>query len=228
MKAKHDKLIALTRASRTTQAESPATQIKKIEEFCEKQNCQIVGKMNAFESRKKANRDTVKVALEEIRAGKANGIICTRLDRLAGNLLELLKIGQQLDEHRAVFVCTDQNIDTRTPEGKLFFHMLGAIAEFEHGLITARIKDGKAHAKAEGKFAGGSVPFGYDVVKTAPKEVGRLVEKPEEQRIIRQIIKWRDTDNCSYQAIADFLTEQTGKTWHRNQVVRIYERASEK
>ena len=37
-----------------------------------------------------------------------------------------------------------QGIDTTTPGGRLFFHMLAAIAEFEHDLIVERTHDGLA------------------------------------------------------------------------------------
>lgn len=214
-----NKLVALTRASKVRQTESPATQIAKIEDYCTKNGCEVVARMNAFESGKTKNRDTVAEALKLIREGKAGGIIVTKLDRLARSVDEFCKIGAALDELGAEFVCTDQAIDTRTAEGRFFFHVLGAVAELEHSLIVSRILDGKAHARAQGKFAGGKVPIGFEV-----NDEGYLVQNQQEQRVIKKIVKWRDEDNCSFQAIADYLTEETGKTWHRNQVVRIYER----
>ncbi len=48
-----------------------------------------------------------------------------------------------------------QGIDTTTPGGRLFFHMLAAIAEFEHDLIVERTKDGLAAARARGRKGGG-------------------------------------------------------------------------
>jgi DNA invertase Pin-like site-specific DNA recombinase len=51
-------------------------------------------------------------------------------------------------------ICTDQNIDTSSPSGKMMYTMLGAIAEFERDLIRERTKDGLARAKAQGKRLG--------------------------------------------------------------------------
>jgi len=45
-------------------------------------------------------------------------------------------------------------IDTTTPGGRLFFHMLAAIAEFEHDLIVERTHDGLAAARARGRKGG--------------------------------------------------------------------------
>jgi len=47
-----------------------------------------------------------------------------------------------------------QGIDTTTPGGRLFFHMLAAIAEFEHDLIVERTHDGLAAARARGRKGG--------------------------------------------------------------------------
>lgn len=47
-----------------------------------------------------------------------------------------------------------QGIDTTTPGGRLFFHMLAAIAEFEHDLIVERTHDGLAAARARGRRGG--------------------------------------------------------------------------
>jgi DNA invertase Pin-like site-specific DNA recombinase len=48
-----------------------------------------------------------------------------------------------------------QGIDTTTPGGRLFFHILAAIAEFEHDLIVERTHDGLAAARARGRKGGG-------------------------------------------------------------------------
>jgi len=48
----------------------------------------------------------------------------------------------------------DQQIDTTTPAGRLLFHMLAAIAEFERDLIRDRVLAGLRRARAEGKHLG--------------------------------------------------------------------------
>ena len=48
-------------------------------------------------------------------------------------------------------ICATQDIDTSTPNGKLLFHIFGAVAEFERELISERVKLGLKNAKNVGK-----------------------------------------------------------------------------
>jgi len=47
-----------------------------------------------------------------------------------------------------------QQIGTRSPTGKLMITMLGAIAEFERGLLLERQRESVAKAKQDGKYKG--------------------------------------------------------------------------
>ena len=47
-----------------------------------------------------------------------------------------------------------EQIDTTTPGGKLIFHLMGALAEFEHDLIRERTNAGLAAARARGHVGG--------------------------------------------------------------------------
>lgn len=48
------------------------------------------------------------------------------------------------------FIVIDQQIDTTTPTGRLTFHLLGAVAEFERELINERRNEGYENAKKRG------------------------------------------------------------------------------
>src|SRR5690242_15132390 len=56
-------------------------------------------------------------------------------------------------ERRSSYIMTE-NIDTTTPGGKLIFHLMGALAEFERDLIRERTLAGLAAAKARGRVGG--------------------------------------------------------------------------
>ena len=48
----------------------------------------------------------------------------------------------------------DQAIDTSTPTGRLLFHVLGSVAEFERSLIQERIRAGLEAARHRGQRLG--------------------------------------------------------------------------
>ena len=58
------------------------------------------------------------------------------------------------EERKIGFNSLQVSIDTTTSEGKLIFHIFGAIAEFERNLIRERTKAGLAAARARGRKGG--------------------------------------------------------------------------
>lgn len=81
-------------------------------------------------------------------------LVITRLDRLGRSTKDLLAISSELEDKGVELEVIEQNINTKTPEGRLFFTLLAAISEFEHSLMVARTKDGLAAARARGKVGG--------------------------------------------------------------------------
>jgi DNA invertase Pin-like site-specific DNA recombinase len=73
---------------------------------------------------------------------------------LARSTRHLVTLVAELEALGVDLVVTDQAIDTTTPAGRLLFHMLGAIAEFERDLIVDRVRAGVARARAQGKHLG--------------------------------------------------------------------------
>ena len=69
-----------------------------------------------------------------------DSLVITRLDRLARSTYHLTRIAQELRDKGIDLVVLDQNIDTSTPTGKLFFDMLASIAEFEADIRKDREK----------------------------------------------------------------------------------------
>jgi DNA invertase Pin-like site-specific DNA recombinase len=67
------------------------------------------------------------------------------------HLIELLK---ELQERDIEFISLTERIDTTTPGGKLIFHLMGALAEFERDLIRERTNAGRASARARGCVGG--------------------------------------------------------------------------
>lgn len=61
----------------------------------------------------------------------------------------------------------DQGIDASTAVGRMFFQILGAVAEFEHALMSERTMDGLEAARARGRTGGQKPKLGPRQVKLA-------------------------------------------------------------
>lgn len=100
-----------------------------------------------------AKRPALEDALDYLRAGDT--LVVTKLDRLGRSVRNLKEVAEGLQVRGIGLKALSQGIDTTTPGGRLFFHMLAAIAEFEHDLIVERTQDGLAAARARGRKGGG-------------------------------------------------------------------------
>ena len=103
-------------------------------------------------SGKLAQRPELDKALLVLREGDQLAI--TKLDRLGRSLAHLIALSADLQKRGVDLVVLDQGIDTSTAVGRMFFQILGAIAEFEHALMSERTMDGLAAARARGRTGG--------------------------------------------------------------------------
>jgi DNA invertase Pin-like site-specific DNA recombinase len=103
-------------------------------------------------SGKLARRPELDKALLVARAG--DRLVVTKLDRLGRSLEHLIALSKELQARDVNLVVLDQGIDTATAVGRMFFQILGAIAEFEHALMSERTRDGLEAARARGRTGG--------------------------------------------------------------------------
>ena len=90
--------------------------------------------------------------LDEARArlGEGDVLVVWRLDRLGRSLPHLIETIRQICCTGAEFRSLTESIDTTMAGGRLFFHMMGALAEFERNLIIERIRAGMKAAEVRG------------------------------------------------------------------------------
>jgi DNA invertase Pin-like site-specific DNA recombinase len=81
-------------------------------------------------------------------------VIVWKYDRFARSLSVLISTLQQFNSLGVDFISYTQHIDTTTPMGRLFFHIIGSFAEFEWEMIGERVRAGLAKVRAQGKTLG--------------------------------------------------------------------------
>ena len=102
-----------------------------------------------------AKRPQLEAALDYARGGDT--VFVTKPDRLARSTADLLGIIGRLEAKGVGLVVLSmggQQVDTRSPTGKLMLTMLAAVAAFERDLMLERQREGIAKAKAEGRYQG--------------------------------------------------------------------------
>jgi len=102
--------------------------------------------------------------LADIEAGKIDVVVVYKVDRLSRSLLDFAQVMARFNEAGAAFVSVTQNFSTADAMGRLTLNMLMSFAEFEREMIAERTRDKIAAARRKGKWTGGPVPLGYDVV----------------------------------------------------------------
>lgn len=85
---------------------------------------------------------------------KGDAVVVCSFDRLARSTKDLLQLADTLEGRGVDLVSLSERIDTSTPQGKLFFTISAAFAEFERAIIRERQAEGIAIAKAEGRMGG--------------------------------------------------------------------------
>jgi DNA invertase Pin-like site-specific DNA recombinase len=100
----------------------------------------------------KAERPGLAQLLDAARPGDT--VIIWKLDRLARSLEHLDDLRKTFESRGIDFVSLTESFDTTKPAGKLSFHIVGAIAEFERDLIRERTRAGLDAARSRGKLGG--------------------------------------------------------------------------
>lgn len=86
--------------------------------------------------------------------GARDTLVVWKLDRLGRSLGFLCSFIEELGKHKTGFISLTDGIDTATSGGKLVFHIMGALAEFERDLIRERTKAGMHAARKRGTHVG--------------------------------------------------------------------------
>ena len=91
-------------------------------------------------------------ALEMLRAGDTLAV--WKLDRLGRGLKQLIGLVEELERRGINFRSLTDQIDTSTPGGRFFFHVMASLAEMERELIVERTRAGLSAARAQGRVGG--------------------------------------------------------------------------
>ena len=204
-----DKAAIYTRVSTEEQANPDRTSLASQEERC-RASC-TSREWEVFEVYEDAGvsgtlepslRPALSRLLEDAEAKKFKRIVFLKIDRLARNLRKLLNLSHELDGEDVGLVSVEEQFDTTTASGQLFFNLLGAFAEFEAEQIKERMTNGRRAAVAtKGKYLSSKAPYGYT------RENGHIKINRQEARVVKRIFQWAK-DGTGLKTIAEKLDKQ--------------------
>ncbi|WP_051470172.1 recombinase family protein [Fischerella sp. PCC 9605] len=206
------RLIGYGRASTAKQSITKDVQLEGITRYCELYGHHLVDFFYdaAKSGKSKQNRGELLKALELLEAGKANGIIIYKLDRLTRSPKDLFELVENYFKTYTLISVCDQ-IDTHSANGRLVINILMAVANWEREIIVERTLDALETKKAKGQHIG-RVGIGYTKTKA-----GKLEKTPLYDILVDVYRRWNN--GSTLQELATELNQKgiqtaTKKPWH--------------
>lgn len=147
--------VALYARVSTLNGQNPEMQLAELREYAGRRGWAIsaeyvdLGVSGAKESRPEFNR-----MMADAHRREFDAVLCWKLDRLGRSLKHLVNTLADLQAYGVAFISLRDNLDLSTPSGRLMFHVVAAMAEFERALIRERVSAGIQAARARGKRIG--------------------------------------------------------------------------
>jgi len=97
-------------------------------------------------------RPGLKEVFSHLRAGDT--LVVWKLDRLGRGMKGLVDLVAELEKGKINFQSLTEQIDTSTPAGRFFFHVMASLAQMERELVVERTRAGLAAARRQGRIGG--------------------------------------------------------------------------
>ena len=115
----------------------------------------------------RAERPGLDKMLEMLREGDT--LVVWKLDRLGRSVKQLVNMVGDLHKKGIQFKSLTDAIDTGTPSGRFFFHVMASLAEMERELTVERTRAGLAAARQLGRKGGRKRKMTTSKVESAKK-----------------------------------------------------------
>lgn len=164
--ATNKRAVGYFRVSSEEQVEgySISAQERAYRQYCEAHGYASVGEYR--DEGKSARTDNIKrrpgfaQMLQDAQEGLFDVIVVHKMDRFSRSMRVAVQAFEQLGKCNVGLVSVSEpNLDYSTPQGKLFMHMLWALAQFYSDNLAQEVRKGKGERRLQGLY-NGLLPFG--------------------------------------------------------------------
>ena len=228
------KVVAYIRVSTEGQAEGGVSldaQRAKLEAYCTAMDLELVAvEVDAGVSAKTLRRPALQRALAALEAGRADGLLVAKLDRLTRSVRDLGELVDRYFASRWSLLSVADSIDTRSAAGRLVLNVLASVAQWEREATAERTRDALAHLRASGVQLGAAA-LGWRHTEAVDAAGRRVIETvANEAETVARILELR-AEGRSLRAIGEVLDAEGRRTkaggrWHAMTIRRVLERAA--
>lgn len=176
--------------------------------------------VDAGVSAKTLQRPGLDRALGMLRAGQADALLVTKLDRLTRSVRDLgTLVERYFAGDRWALLSVGDQVDTRSAAGRLVLNVLASVSQWEREAIGERTSAAMQQKVSAGEYTGGGAPFGFRIVGD------RVEPEPAEQAVVEAARDLRKS-GLSLRQVAAALgaaghRSRTGKPFVAAQVQRM-------
>lgn len=129
----------------STGEQSPELQLRELRDYASRRGFVVHREyvdQASGDVRRRQRAPEFDALMADARRRRFDCVLVWKYDRFARSLGALIAALQEFRDLGVDFISHTQAIDTTTPMGRLFFHVIGSFAEFEREVIVERVRPG--------------------------------------------------------------------------------------
>lgn len=198
-------------------------QVDALKEYAKKNNMKIVDiylDEGISGAKPPLKRPALNRLLEDVKAGKIDMILFTKLDRWFRSVKEYFKVQEILEDNKVEWKTILEDYDTSSANGQMAITIFLAVAQNERDRTAERIKVVLDHKRKnkEACFGGPNLPLGY-MKEVDENGKSRLVKDPETKEAVQEfwdmLIKTHNLNKAIRLMHNKYNIHRDWKTWSR-------------
>ena len=134
--------------------QNPDLQLRELRAYADRRGWKVAEFIDHGISGAETRRPRLAALNEALFRHEFDVVLVWKFDRVFRSVQHIVEFSEKCRRLQIDFVSITEQIDTSSPQGKLVFHILAAMAEFERAIIRERVLAGLRAAKARGKKLG--------------------------------------------------------------------------